>query len=98
MLAKIATENDAKDITSLKAFLVKVGHPVVDGVTRTVDNQKITEGWKFEEVGDDEKQKLIGFIEQTGGEFTLDDVHGKLGWSETQLNQVVEVLQNEGVL
>jgi acetyl-CoA decarbonylase/synthase complex subunit beta len=98
MLAKIATEDDAKDITSLKAFLVKVGHPVVDGVTRTVDNQKITEGWKFEEVGDDEKQKLIGFIEQTGGEFTLDDVHGKLGWSETQLNQVVEVLQNEGVL
>ena len=98
MYPKIATENDAKDIPALKAFLVKVGHPVVDGVTRTVDNKKITEGWKFEDVGDDEKQKLIGFIEQTGGEFTLDDVHSKLGWSETQLNQVVEVLQNEGVI
>jgi acetyl-CoA decarbonylase/synthase complex subunit beta len=98
MYPKIATENDAKDIPSLKAFLVKVGHPVVDGVVRTVDNQKVTEGWKFEEVGDEDKQKLIGFIEQTGGEFTLDDVHSKLGWSETQLNQVVEVLQNEGVL
>src|SRR5512136_3505552 len=60
MLPKIATENDAKDIPSLKAFLIKVGHPVVDGVTRPVDSKKITEGWKFDEVGDDEKQKLIG--------------------------------------
>jgi acetyl-CoA decarbonylase/synthase complex subunit beta len=96
--SKIATEDDAMDIPSLKAFLIKVGHPVVDGVVRTVDNKKITEGWKFEEVGDDEKAKLISFLEGNGGEFTIDDVHNKLGWSETQLNQVVEVLQNEGVL
>lgn len=34
MMAKIATEDDAKDIASLKAFLLKVNHPVVDGVTR----------------------------------------------------------------
>ncbi len=96
--SKIATEDDAKDITALKAFLIKVGHPVVDGVVRSVDNKKITEGWKFEEVGDEEKAKLISFLEGNGGEFTIDDVHSKLGWSETQLNQVVEVLQNEGVL
>jgi acetyl-CoA decarbonylase/synthase complex subunit beta len=96
--SKIATEDDAKDIPSLKAFLIKVGHPVVDGVVRSVDNKKITEGWKFEEVGDEEKAKLISFLEGNGGEFTIDDVHSKLGWSETQLNQVVEVLQSEGVL
>jgi acetyl-CoA decarbonylase/synthase complex subunit beta len=98
MYNKIATQDDANDIASLKAFLIKVGHPVVDGVIRPVDNKQITEGWKFEEVGDEEKASLISFLEGNGGEFTIDDVHNKLGWSETQLNQVVEVLQNEGVL
>jgi len=98
MYAKIATQDDATDVASLKAFLIKVGHPVVDGVIRPVDNQKITEGWKFEEVSDEDKAKLVSFLEGNGGEFSLDDVHAKLGWSETQLNQVVEVLQNEGVL
>ena len=46
---KIATEEDAKTIDELKEFLKKVNHPVVTGVVRPVDGQKITEGWKEEE-------------------------------------------------
>ncbi|RLI82407.1 CO dehydrogenase/CO-methylating acetyl-CoA synthase complex subunit beta [Archaeoglobales archaeon] len=46
---KIATEEDAKTLDELKEFLKRVNHPVVTGVVRPVDGQKITEGWKEEE-------------------------------------------------
>ena len=45
MSGKIATEKDVKNIEELRAFLKKVDHPVVNGVTRDVDGAKITEGW-----------------------------------------------------
>jgi acetyl-CoA decarbonylase/synthase complex subunit beta len=70
MYPKIATEDDARDIASLKAFLLKVDHPVVNGVTRPVDNAKITEGWKLDEVTDEHKEKVIAYIEKTGGDIT----------------------------
>ncbi len=46
---KIATEEDATTIDELKEFLKSVNHPVVTGVVRPVDGQKITEGWVEEE-------------------------------------------------
>lgn len=98
MVDKIATEDDANDIASLKAFLLKVNHPVVDGVTRKVDNKKITEGWKLEEVDDDIKEKVIAYIEKTGGDINIDTVKSELGLSEGQFMQVVEALQEDGVL
>ncbi len=98
MLAKIATEDDAKDIASLKAFLLKVDHPVVNGVTRTVDSKKITEGWKLEEIDDDLKAKVIAFIEKTGGDINVDAVKAELSLTEGQFMQVIEALQADGVL
>jgi acetyl-CoA decarbonylase/synthase complex subunit beta len=98
MYNKIATEEDAKDVTSLKEFLLRVDHPVLEGVVRPVDDRKITEGWKLGEVTDDDKQRVISFIEETGGEFARPDVYSKLRLSEGQLMQVVEVLQEEGIL
>ncbi|MGB4652675.1 CO dehydrogenase/CO-methylating acetyl-CoA synthase complex subunit beta [Methanothrix sp.] len=98
MIDKIATEDDANDIASLKAFLLKVNHPVVDGVTRKVDNKKITEGWKLEEVDDDIKEKVIAYIEKTGGDINMDTVKSELGLAEGQFMQVVEALQEDGVL
>lgn len=65
---------------------------------RPVDDKKITEGWKLEEVTDEDKQRVISFIEETGGEFTSSDIRSKLRLSEGQLMQVVEVLQEEGIL
>jgi acetyl-CoA decarbonylase/synthase complex subunit beta len=52
MRDKIATEEDAKTLDELKEFLRKVDHPVVKGVVRDVDGQKITDGWveEIEEV------------------------------------------------
>jgi acetyl-CoA decarbonylase/synthase complex subunit beta len=96
--SKIATDEDARDISSLKEFLLEVDHPVVEGVVRPVDDKKITEGWKLEEVTDEDKQRVISFIEETGGEFTSSDIRSKLRLSEGQLMQVVEVLQEEGIL
>jgi len=98
MYPKIATEDDAKDIESLKKFLLKVNHPVVNGVVRPVDSTKITEGWKLEEVTDEIKEKVIAFIEQTGGDIDVVAVNEKLGLTEGQFMQVIEVLQEEGVL
>ncbi len=49
MRDKIATEEDAKTMDELREFLKKVDHPVVKGVVRPVDGQKITEGWVEEE-------------------------------------------------
>ncbi len=46
---KIATEEDATTIDELREFLKKTNHPVVTGVVRPVDGQKITEGWVEEE-------------------------------------------------
>ena len=46
---KIATEEDAKTLDELREFLKKVDHPVVNGVVRPVDGQKITNGWVEEE-------------------------------------------------
>ncbi|HPW72492.1 MAG TPA: CO dehydrogenase/CO-methylating acetyl-CoA synthase complex subunit beta [Methanothrix sp.] len=98
MIDKIATEDDANDIASLKAFLLKVNHPVVDGVTRKVDSKKITEGWKLEEVDDDIKEKVIAYIEKIGGDINMDTVKSELGLTEGQFMQVVEALQEDGVL
>jgi acetyl-CoA decarbonylase/synthase complex subunit beta len=98
MMDKIATEDDAKDIPSLKAFLLKVDHPVVNGVTRKVDNTKITEGWKLDEVTDEHKEKVIAFIEKTGGDIDTEAVKAELGMTEGQFMQVIEALQEDGVL
>jgi acetyl-CoA decarbonylase/synthase complex subunit beta len=98
MYPKIATEDDAKDLDSLRKFLLKVDHPVVNGVTRKVDNKKITEGWKFEEVTDEHKEKVIAFIEKTGGDIDTEAVKAELGMTEGQFMQVVEALQADGVL
>lgn len=98
MMAKIATEDDAKDIASLKAFLLKVDHPVVNGVTRKVDGKKITEGWKLEEVTDEIKEKVMAYIEKTGGDINIDTVKSELALTEGQFMQVVEALQADGVL
>ncbi len=98
MFPKIATEEDAKDIESLKKFLLKVDHPVVNGVTRSVDGKKITEGWKLEEVSDEIKEKVIAFIEKTGGDIDTEAVKADLGLTEGQFMQVIEALQADGVL
>jgi len=82
----------------LKKFLLKVDHPVVNGVERPVDKKKITEGWKFEEVTDDHKEKVIAFIEQSGGDIDVAAVKEKLGMTEGQFMQVIEALQADGVL
>lgn len=42
---KIATEKDVRNISELREFLQKVDHPVVNGVIREVDGERITEGW-----------------------------------------------------
>jgi acetyl-CoA decarbonylase/synthase complex subunit beta len=98
MMAKIATEDDAKDIAALKAFLLKVDHPVVNGVTRKVDDKKITEGWKLEDIDDDLKAKVMAYIEKTGGDINIDVVKSELALTEGQFMQVVEALQADGVL
>src|SRR5512137_189162 len=98
MLPKIATEKDAVDMAALKAFLLKVDHPVVNGVTRAVDGKKITEGWKLEEVSDELKAKVIAFIEKTGGDINVDAVKAELALTEGQFMQVIEALQADGVL
>ena len=98
MMAKIATEDDAKDIAALKAFLLKVDHPVVNGVTRKVDNKKITEGWILEDISDEIKEKVMAYIQKTGGDINMDTVKSELALTEGQFMQVVEALQADGVL
>jgi len=98
MIDKIATEEDATDLESLKKFLLKVSHPVVDGVTRKVDNKQVTEGWKLDEVSDEDKEKVIAYIEETGGDIDTEAMKAKLLMSEGQFMQVIEALQEDGVL
>ena len=98
MMDKIATEDDAKDLDSLKAFLLKVNHPVVDGVTRKVDDKKVTEGWTLEEISDEIKEQVLAYIEKTGGDIDIDTVKSELALTEGQFMQVVEALQEDGVL
>ncbi|MCW3128652.1 MAG: CO dehydrogenase/CO-methylating acetyl-CoA synthase complex subunit beta [Methanophagales archaeon] len=45
MKDKIATEKEVKTIEDLREFLQRVDHPVVKGVIRNVDGERITEGW-----------------------------------------------------
>jgi len=97
MFEKIATEEDAPDLTALKKFLLKVDHPVVDGVERKVDGKKVTEGWKIEDPSEHE-DAVIAFIEETGGDIDVDAIKAKLNMSEGQFMQVIEYLQNEGIL
>ncbi|MGB3943806.1 MAG: CO dehydrogenase/CO-methylating acetyl-CoA synthase complex subunit beta [Methanothrix sp.] len=97
MYDKIATEEDAPDLTALKKFLLKVDHPVVDGVERKVDGKKVTEGWKVEDPSEYE-DAVIAFIEETGGDIDVDAIKAKLNMSEGQFMQVIEYLQNEGIL
>lgn len=98
MMDKIATEDDAKDIAALKSFLLKVNHPVVDGVTRKVDGEKVTEGWKLDEVTDEHKEQVMAYIEKTGGDINMDTVKSELALTEGQFMQVVEALQEDGSL
>jgi hypothetical protein len=49
MMTKIATEDDAKDIPSLKAFMLRVDHPIVEGVISPIDGKRITNGWTLGE-------------------------------------------------
>ncbi|TRZ68121.1 MAG: CO dehydrogenase/CO-methylating acetyl-CoA synthase complex subunit beta [Methanothrix sp.] len=97
MFDKIATENDATDITALKKFLLNVDHPVVDGVTRTVDDKQVTDGWTLEDPSEFEDE-VIGYIEESGGDLDVDEIKEKLLMSEGQFMQVVEYLQGEGIL
>jgi acetyl-CoA decarbonylase/synthase complex subunit beta len=71
---------------------------VVDGVVRPVDGKKITEGWKLEDISDEIKEKVIAFIEKTGGDINVDAVKAELGLTEGQFMQVIEALQADGVL
>ncbi|MCW3134995.1 MAG: CO dehydrogenase/CO-methylating acetyl-CoA synthase complex subunit beta [Methanophagales archaeon] len=48
MKDKIATEKEVKTIEELREFLQRVDHPVVKGVIREVDGERITEGWAVE--------------------------------------------------
>lgn len=97
MFDKIATEKDATDINALKKFLLNVDHPVVDGVTRTVDDKQITEGWTLEDPSEFEDE-VMEYIEETGGDLDVDVIKEKLLMSEGQFMQVVEYLQEEGIL
>ena len=97
MLDKIATEKDAADINALKKFLLSADHPVVDGVTRKVDDKQITEGWTLEDPSEFEDE-VIAYIEESGGDLDVDVIKEKLLMSEGQFMQVVEYLQDEGIL
>ncbi|MCK4475704.1 MAG: CO dehydrogenase/CO-methylating acetyl-CoA synthase complex subunit beta [Methanophagales archaeon] len=48
MKDKIATEKEVKTIEELREFLQRVDHPVVKGVIREVNGERITEGWAVE--------------------------------------------------
>ncbi|MHC1630848.1 MAG: CO dehydrogenase/CO-methylating acetyl-CoA synthase complex subunit beta [Methanotrichaceae archaeon] len=97
MFDKIASEKDATDINALKKFLLNVDHPVVDGVTRKVDDKKITEGWTIEDPSEFEDD-VLAFIEESGGDIDVGAINEKLLMSEGQFMQVVEYLQDEGIL
>lgn len=97
MYGKIATEEDAKDINELKKFLLNADHPVVDGVERPVDGKKVSEGWTLEDPSEFEDD-VIAFIEETGGDIDVDVIKEKLMMSEGQFMQVIEYLQDEGIL
>ncbi len=97
MFDKIATEENATDLAALKAFLLKVDHPVVDGVERKVDGKQVSDGWKIEDPSEFE-DAVISFIEESGGDIDVDAIKAKLNMSEGQFMQVVEYLQDEGIL
>ena len=48
MKDKIATEKEVKTIEELREFLQRMDHPVVKGVIREVNGERITEGWAVE--------------------------------------------------
>ncbi|NMB85652.1 MAG: acetyl-CoA decarbonylase/synthase complex subunit beta, partial [Methanothrix sp.] len=50
------------------------------------------------EVTDEHKEKVIAYIEKTGGDINMDAVKSELGLTEGQFMQVVEALQADGVL
>lgn len=81
---KIATEDDAIDIDPLKAFLEKKVHPVV-------------QRWEFE-VTEELKNKLMGHIEKQDGEIYPEEAAKELGISEDQVMNVIEGLQEDGIL
>ncbi len=81
---RIATEDDATDIDSLKAFLQKKAHPVV-------------QRWEFE-VTEELKNKLIAYIEQQDGEIYPEEAAKELGLSEDQLTKVIDRLREDGIL
>jgi CO dehydrogenase/CO-methylating acetyl-CoA synthase complex, beta subunit len=94
---KIAGE-EVKDLDSLKKFLLRAEHPVVDGMARDVDGKQLTEGWKLKKVMGKIKDDVVAYIEETGGDIDLDEVADKLVLSEKQFMQVVNVLTDEGIL
>ena len=70
---------------------------MIDGVTRTVDDKQITEGWTLEDPSEFEDE-VIAYIEESGGDLDVDVIKEKLLMSEGQFMQVVEYLQEEGIL
>ena len=81
---RIAMEDDATDIDSLKAFLEKKAHPVV-------------QRWGFE-VTEELKNKLIAYIEKREGEIYPEEAAKELGISEDQVMKVIDGLREDGIL
>jgi acetyl-CoA decarbonylase/synthase complex subunit beta len=55
---KIATEKEVSVIEELKDFLKAKNHPVVTGVVREVDGEKITDGWVEEKEVEEIKEEV----------------------------------------
>ncbi len=83
MFGKIPTEKDVLNIQELKAFLEEKGHPLATA--------------KFE-VTDEIKNKAIEYILERDGEVYPEEAAKQLGITEDQFMQIIEKLQEEGVL
>ncbi len=70
---------------------------MVDGVESKVGGKQVSDGWKVEDPSEFE-DAVISFIEETGGDIDVDAIKAKLNMSEGQFMQVVEYLQDEGIL
>ena len=80
---KIATEEDVKDTETLKSFLDKVSHPIVQE-----SDFEITE---------ELEKKLIEYIEKQGGDIYPEEAAEELGISEDQVMTIIDKLQEDGV-
>ncbi|MHC1636209.1 MAG: CO dehydrogenase/CO-methylating acetyl-CoA synthase complex subunit beta [Candidatus Methanospirareceae archaeon] len=89
---KIATEEDALDIETLKKWLKEKDHPVVKGIK--IGDRVITKGWKAEFT----KEALLEYIEECEGEIDIEECAERFGVSEDEVNEMIEELIEEGVL